>query len=933
MVIDGFADGRTNETLEYVDRLWDSSLVVEIPRGSIVTRAELVLEGVPRAVPGTRLLDFSDLAMGKHLWAREAYGTNIHPPWVDPYHNNWSPATQADLVSLASVDDDRWHTETDDDCQPPYEWPIQLYHLNPVLPGATSIEVMWCGMGYNMVNTTTNFHAQLWLFNHSSSRWDEVDSYVGGPSANHWFRHVISPPSPHLSTNGSIDVALVGMHSDEQNVGPVILTDQGHLYTEYVAVNATSTGGLQYPEDVTIAIGGHVIGPLTGPLTGEMVLGDGQGLRTALQSAIDDEVVSPGNLSLALNISVGTTTMGLLEVRGLAIEYEPPTNQPPEWRGPESVELLEDSPWTAVLDLEASFSDDLNQGQLTMEVVAVSDGANLSARVGVDPWGNLTLEVLPVGDFFGEVGVTVRAEDLFGEATPSPEVLVRVVQVPDPPRLVDPGGQEVDENAPWSLQVVVEDPDLPDDELAFSLSDGPEGMAIDGSTGLLSWTPGDDQVGEHTINVSVSDRFDHDDGLTIPVTVRGINDAPVITSPLEVEAVQDAPVNYRITARDPDLPFGDQLVYDAASEDAELTVVRDTGQVYFVPANDNVPGFEVVLRVMDLRGGTDEAVLVVSVGNVNDPPDLLPAGPLEFKQGEEVSLRLEATDPDLGLELPVPERLTFAGMGPEALLPDGDGWINLTPGQSLSGEHEVTYTVTDLGGLSDTIVVSWTVVDVNDPPVITTTVEAVVYAFEDAGFTMTFEAADVDGDAIHWSDDSDLFDIDPATGSVAFIPLQADVGRTTVTVTASDGRGGRASLVLDLEVVGMNDPPVIRSVLPENGTRIREGEKVTLRADVTDEDDLDVTCVWMEGDRELGRGATLDLGGLSVGEHTITLVVTDGEHDVERTAVVFVEASGGMGSLTLAMLALVIALVVLGLFLARRRGQHSDGEGSGMQEE
>jgi hypothetical protein len=921
-LIEEFTGGLTNATLEFYDRLWDSSLAVELPRGSTITRAELEIDGIPRPVPANRHLDFTNLTMSNHLWARENIGVNIYPPRVDPYANNWPVAVQADLQAIASDDGDQWHTETDDDCRPPYEWPVQLYHFNPVVPGATSIEIVWHGYGYNMVNTTTNFHDQMWLYDHSSSEWRMEETFTGGLSGYHWLRHTIMMPSPYFSPNGSIDVAITGMHSDEQNVGPVILTDQGHLYTDYISVNATSDGGLQYPNDVTLAFGDHSFTTLQGPLSGSVLLGDDHGLKTALQAAIDDEVVGSGNITIPLNISVSAITMGILEVRDLVIEYEPPTNGPPEWQGPGEVEVLEDSGWTEVLDLDSSFHDDHNQGLLDLELVEITDEVNLSVRFGRNQEDNRTLEVLPAKDFFGQVGVTVRAEDLFGAAALSPEVVVKVVQTPDRPHIQDPEDLEILEGVPWHLQVNVTDPDLPDDVLVFSIDEGPEGATIDGSMGVVSWSPGDDQVGRHTINVTVSDRFDLEYTTSFSVVVKNVNDAPLITSPLSLTSVQDVPVSYSITALDPDVPFGDQLSFSAFSEDIELTVVKDTGLLYFIPLNDHVPGFKIVIRVMDIMGDMGEEVLAVTVENVNDPPKLEQTGPFVFDQGEEVSIWLEVSDPDLGLDLPIPEQLSFNIDGPESLRPDKYGWINLTPGQPLVGEHRVTYTVTDNGGLMDDLTVTWTILDVNDPPVIDTKLDPPVYAFEDVEFILVLNATDPDGDIVIWSDDCDLFDIDSVTGRVAFTPLQRVVGRYPVTILVSDRHGGEAVLAFDLEVMGMNDPPIIHSILPKNGTRYREGETVTFAANATDEDDSSLEYLWTEGGRELGRGAVLKKGGISPGRHTITLVVTDGEHQVEETFVVIVNASEGIGRSVQVLVIIIVAIVlIVSIYLLRRKGE------------
>jgi hypothetical protein len=48
------------------------------------------------------------------------------------------------------------------------------------------------------------------------------------------------------------------------------------------------------------------------------------------------------------------------------------------------------------------------------------------------------------------------------------------------------------------------------DNVVFSLLKFPEGMIINNSAGLISWTPGEDQVGEHEVSVKVSDGWRKD---------------------------------------------------------------------------------------------------------------------------------------------------------------------------------------------------------------------------------------------------------------------------------------------------------------------------------------------------------------------------------------------------------------------------------------
>ncbi len=62
-----------------------------------------------------------------------------------------------------------------------------------------------------------------------------------------------------------------------------------------------------------------------------------------------------------------------------------------------------------------------------------------------------------------------------------------------------------------------------------------------------------------------------------------------------------------------------------------------------------------------------------------------------------------------------------------------------------------------------------------------------LYTVEDVPFAYQVQAWDREGDALTFSDDSNLFDIIPSTGQIMFTAVNANVGKHNVTITVSDG--------------------------------------------------------------------------------------------------------------------------------------------------
>jgi hypothetical protein len=911
MTIDKFAGDVEQATLSFSDSLINGSLAIEMPSGATIVSASVTLEGVGGNASESSYLNFTNGEVDTDVFAHWNEGRGLYPPSVDPRNNQWQAATNRDIPSIQKDDGTYWRTDTIDPSagKPPGAWPIQLYRFIPNSLGADNVTVHWNGWSNCAMNQTNPYHAEMWLYDHTDSEWTEVADYDAANITDEWINYTFDMPSSFVDNDGSIDVAIVGLPS--QWAGPMLPAyDEGHLATDFIEVEVRSKGGIQFPMDVGLYIDDVEVTTLSGEISTALTIDDTFGFSSRLQTILDAHEVTPENVTLGVSLAVGSPTAGRLTVRDLLIEYNPVVNEAPTYAGIDTVHIDEDAGRQPVLDLDTAFDDDYNKGQLTFSLVEVNDSqfpGSMVVSVGTGPGGNMSLFVTPEVDFFGgPVNVTIMAVDSF-EADVTTTVGIMVDQVGDRPMLAAGGSMEAHERTAFIHVFTVEDPDLPDD--VFTFSDSSDLFDVDPDTGELNWTPAPNQIGEHRFGVTVTDRFGLQDNQVYTIDVKNSNDPPEIVSGLTHSAVEDTETVYTIRAEDPDVPFGDSLSFFAFADGVAIDVDQTTGRLTFTPANAQVPSFDIIIRVQDTIGETAEKVLVVTVENVNDPPVFTEITNLVYNQGDQIEYQLEVTDPDTEVELQVLEVLTFSGIGPTHLLPNGSGWITFVPDQSMVGEEDATYTVTDSAGAQDVLTITWTIKNVNDAPIITTPSMSTVP--EDSPSIITIEATDVDGDVLTWTVDTNMFTIDPDTGVFNWTPEQAHVGSHSITFTVSDGLGGDTTMTWDMQVVNVNDDPVITSTSPEPGKTYEEGKAIELSAQATDEDGDTLTYTWKRGNKIIGTTATTEIDDLAPGKHTLTLVIEDGNGGQANHAIEVEVISAGMSTSFMMVLLLVVILVAI----------------------
>ncbi|MEM1263603.1 MAG: putative Ig domain-containing protein [Pseudomonadota bacterium] len=148
--------------------------------------------------------------------------------------------------------------------------------------------------------------------------------------------------------------------------------------------------------------------------------------------------------------------------------------------------------------------------------------------------------------------------------------------------------------------------DADNDSLSFSISNQPNWAAFDRSTGALTGTPGDGDVGVfRNIEISVSDGTDTATLPAFAITVEAApNTAPTISGTPPTEAMVDVAYVFQPGANDAD---NDTLTFSIRNAPAWLSIDPASGQVSGTPSTANVGSYAGI--VVSVSDGTDSASL------------------------------------------------------------------------------------------------------------------------------------------------------------------------------------------------------------------------------------------------------------------------------------------------------------------------------------
>jgi N-acetylneuraminic acid mutarotase len=303
------------------------------------------------------------------------------------------------------------------------------------------------------------------------------------------------------------------------------------------------------------------------------------------------------------------------------------------------------------------------------------------------------------------------------------------------------------------------------------------------------------------------ERFRAQAHLTVTGTaaVTLVNNPPDAVDDMLTVAEDSTDTVVSVLANDSTAPdTGETLTVTDVTQPAGGAVTLSGGVLRFTPVTNFSGTTSFSYTVSDGNGGTDTAMVTVTVTAVNDPPTATPDSFTVTEDSAPMMLDVLANDtpaPDTG------EFLTIESVTPSAhgsVTPLGE-MIRYQPAVDFHGTDTFMYTVSDGNGLTDTVTVTVTVTPVNDPP---SAVDDTLAVAKNSTDTVINVLAN-DTTAPDTGETLTVTEVYPATsgtvtltgGVVRYSAPAGFIGTDTFGYTVSDGNGGTTSATVTVNVM------------------------------------------------------------------------------------------------------------------------------------
>ncbi len=292
------------------------------------------------------------------------------------------------------------------------------------------------------------------------------------------------------------------------------------------------------------------------------------------------------------------------------------------------------------------------------------------------------------------------------------------------------------------------------------------------------------------------------------------NTPPEIITQDNLTAIEDTYYEVSYEFSDMDVAnVGQTCSWNFSSNASWLNFLPESPTLYGTPTNNDMGKYWVNITINDTFT-VDINIFTLTVVDVNDKPSITTADVKSTNEDDFYEVDYDAVDIDSPLEKQIWSLETNTNSWLQ--LNSSSGVLNGTPTNDDVGCYWVNITVNDNEGGFDLSNFTLTIINVNDPPVITT--KDITYSRVGNYYEVDYEATDVDNQVsdLAWTIDTNAswltFDTD--SGVLKGTPKFGNIGWYNVNIFVSDGVGGSDwhEFVLNVFNRYNNEPPIIQGV-------------------------------------------------------------------------------------------------------------------------
>ncbi|QGZ92576.1 CARDB domain-containing protein [Microcystis aeruginosa] len=455
---------------------------------------------------------------------------------------------------------------------------------------------------------------------------------------------------------------------------------------------------------------------------------------------------------------------------------------------------------------------------------------------------------------------------------------------------------------PYSYQVKAQDPDGV--ALAYLLYDGPQGMTLNATTGVINWTPTATSAVETPVTLRVYDSRGGYGTQSFKIKVEGGNHKPILQPlPTQIEGQEGESLQIGIAAIDED---NNPLIFWADNLPGGAVFDGTKGLLTWTPDYEAAGIYENVTFFVSDGLETVSQSTQIRIAPINQAPTLIRPSDRIVREGDKVRLQLTANDPEKA-ELKYSSNLLPGG----AKLDPKTGLFEWTPAYFQAGEFEIPFSVSD-GEKTTKQNVKITVFNANAVPVFDEMgtwqikegqllyIQAFAFDPDNPSFALPFRLPDGSLTPLEGSEASVTYTVstlpnggtfDTDTATLKWTPNFTSVGNYTITVTATDdgnGTGNKASASINIPI-RVENTNRIPEITPIGNKTLQQGEVLEIPIQVTDPDGnpIVITAQGLPGfgipsfatftDNKDGTGLLRFAPSIAddSGDYTITLKVSD----------------------------------------------------------